>query len=345
MTRDVSYRVLALRNGVEVSTLSWDSNGGPTVYYDASGEIKSSFSGTFLPNGVVDLFSDELQPVLTVNGTDYPLGIFRAATVSTSVTAYGKTIQVEAYDRCWLLQNAKVQNRLYYPKGSNYLTVVQRILKDCGISLTIATPSAATLATDREDWEIGTDYLTICNSLLAEINYKQLWFDVNGFAHLEPYTQATTSTVRHTYGGSEILKPIFADASEETDIFGTPNVFVCVCSNPDLEAVLTATAINSTPASATSTFKRGIQIVQVVQVDNVASKDELEAYANRLMEQSRYAVKTISFETFSEGGHGVGDMISIDHPEIGGIYEETAWSITLGAGNLMKHTAQRMVIA
>lgn len=55
--------------------------------------------------------------------------------------------------------------------------------------------------------------------------------------------------------------------------------------------------------------------------------------------------KTISFETFSEGNHGIGDAISIDHPDIGGIYEETAWSITLGAGELMKHTAKRTVIA
>ena len=345
MIRDVSYRVAVLRNGGEVTRLHWDSGSGPTVYFDESGEIKSSFSGTFLPNDAAELLSDELQPVLTIDGTDYSLGIFRAATVSTAVTAYGKTVQVEAYDRCWLLQNAKTQDRVHYAKGANYLTTVQQILTSCGIGLTIATPSTATLATDREDWEIGTDYLTICNTLLAEINYKAVWFDVNGIAHLEPYAEAAASNIKHSYGGAEILRPISAEASEETDIFSTPNVFVCVCSNPDLDTALTATAENDSPASATSTFKRGMRIVQVTQVDNVASQEELDAYAKRLMEESRYAVKTISFETFSEGGHGIGDTISIDHPEIGGIYEETAWSITMGAGNLMKHTAQRTVIA
>lgn len=345
MIRDVSYRVAVLRKGGEVSALSWAAGNDPTVYFDASGEIKSSFSGEFYVNPVVDLLSDEIQPILTVDGTEYPLGVFRAATVTTAVTKYGKTVKAEAYDRCWLLKSNKTQTRVHYAKGTSYLTVVQQILTTCGVALAITTASAATLATDREDWEIGTDYLTICNDLLAEINYKPVWFDVQGIAHIEPYTQALAANIKHRYGGTEILRPISADASEETDIFSTPNVFVCVCSNPDLEDALVATAVNESPSSATSTFKRNMRIVQVTKVDNVASQEELQTIANRLMSESQQTVKTISFETFSEGNHGIGDAISIDHPDIGGIYEETAWSITLGAGELMKHTAKRTVIA
>lgn len=345
MIRDVSYRVAVLRNGGEISTLSWEAGSDPTVYFDESGEIKSSFSGTFLENPIVDLLADEIQPILTVNGTEYPLGIFRAATVTSNVSQYGKTLKVEAYDRCWLLKSNKTQDRIHYAKGTAYLTVVQQILTLCGIALTISTASAATLATDREDWEIGTDYLTICNDLLSEINYKPVWFDVNGIAHIEPYSQISAANIKHRYGGAEILRPVSADASEETDIFATPNVFVCVCSNPDLEEALVATAVNESPTSATSTFKRNMRIVQVTKVDNVASQGELQTIANRLMSESQHTAKVISFETFSEGEHGIGDVISIDHPEIGGIYEETAWSITLGVGSLMKHTAKRTVIA
>ena len=173
MIRDVSYRVAVLRKGGEVSALSWAAGNDPTVYFDASGEIKSSFSGEFYVNPIVDLLSDEIQPILTVDGTEYPLGVFRAATVTTAVTKYGKTVKVEAYDRCWLLKSNKTQTRVHYAKGTSYLTVVQQILTTCGVALAITTASAATLATDREDWEIGTDYLTICNDLLAEINYKR----------------------------------------------------------------------------------------------------------------------------------------------------------------------------
>lgn len=345
MIRDVSYRVAVLRKGGEVSALSWAAGNDPTVYFDASGEIKSSFSGEFYVNPIVDLLSDEIQPFLIVDGAEYPLGVFRAATVTTAVSKYGKTVRVEAYDRCWLLQSNKTQERAHYAKGTPYTTVINQILTACGIRLSIVAPSSATLATDREDWEIGTDYLTICNDLLAEINYKPIWFDTDGVAHAEPYAQGLVENIKHRYGGTEILRPISAEASEETDIFSTPNVFVCVCSNPDLEDALVATAVNESPSSATSTFKRNMRIVQVTKVDNVASQDELQTIANRLMSESQQTVKTISFETFSEGNHGIGDAVSIDHPDIGGIYEETAWSITLGAGELMKHTAKRTVIA
>ncbi len=114
MIRDVSYRVAVLRKGGEVSALSWAAGNDPTVYFDAAGEIKSSFSGEFYVNPIVDLLSDEIQPILTVDGTEYPLGVFRAATVTTAVTKYGKTVKVEAYDRCWLLKSNKTQTRVHY---------------------------------------------------------------------------------------------------------------------------------------------------------------------------------------------------------------------------------------
>jgi len=40
-----------------------------------------------------------------------------------------------------------------------------------------------------------------------------------------------------------------------------------------------------------------------------------------------------------------GDIISIDDPELSGIYEETGWSLTMAAGQMMQHTAKRTVIA
>ena len=57
------------------------------------------------------------------------------------------------------------------------------------------------------------------------------------------------------------------------------------------------------------------------------------------------AARTITFQTLNEPGHGVGDIISIDDPELAGIYEETGWQLRLSPGELMTHTAKRTVIA
>jgi hypothetical protein len=37
----------------------------------------------------------------------------------------------------------------------------------------------------------------------------------------------------------------------------------------------------------------------------------------------------------------VGDVLALKHPALNGIYEETAWSITLEAGADMTHEARR----
>ena len=344
--RDVSYRVRVLRNGAELTKLLWDSSSPPTVMWDKSGVIRSSMKGTFYPNNTVDLLTDVLQPVITVNGQEYPLGVFRASTVGNQNRNYATLINLEAYDRCWTLKNNKIETVLHLAAGTKYTVAVEQLLTDCGIALRIVDPSESTLQTDREDWEIGTDYLSIVNQLLGEINFEPIWFDAEGVAHLERYRPLSERTIMHRYGNMGrvgVFNPAIDDSETETDLFSTPNVFICICSNPELQEPMVATAENDNPSSVTSIFRRGIRISRCYAVDNVASQEELQAYADRLRNESMFTTQTVSFETFAEGGHGIGDTISISDAKIGGVYEETAWSITMQAGRMMKHTAKKEV--
>ena len=344
--RDVRYRVRVLRNGAELTKLLWDSSAPPTVMWDKSGVIRSSMKGTFYPNNTVDLLTDELQPVITVNGQEYPLGVFRASTVGNRNRNYATLINLEAYDRCWVLKNNKIESVLHLAAGTKYTVAVEQLLTDCGIALRIVDPSESTLQTDREDWEIGTDYLSIVNQLLGEINFEPIWFDAEGVAHLERYRPLSERTIMHRYGNmgrAGVFNPAMDDSETETDLFSTPNVFICICSNPELPEPMVATAENDNPSSVTSIFRRGMRIARCYAVDNVASQEELQAYADRLRNESMFTTQTVSFETFAEGGHGVGDTISISDAKIGGVYEETAWSITMQAGRMMKNTAKKEV--
>lgn len=233
-------------------------------------------------------------------------------------------------------------------RGASYLTEIRKLLTACGISLMIATPNAAVLATDREDWPIGTSYLTIINTLLSEINYESLWFDADGVCRLEPYQEPSAAIIDWRYGVTDLFLPEKhpgPDWSDETDIFDAPNVFIVTCNNPDMDAAMVATAVNDNPASKKSTFKRGMRITSVERVDNIASQDELQAYADKRRNESLLATRAITFYTLNEPGHGVGDILALTHDEIGGIYLETGWSVTMQAGSLMTHSAKRTVIA
>lgn len=348
MTRDVRFRVDVLRNGAPITQLQWDTGSPPQIMSDRAANIHGTLKGSFLPNAIAAWESDELRPWIIVNGTEHSLGIYQSATVGKKGSAGSTRVEIEAYDRCWRVYTQKTETILHLAAGSSYITEIRKLLTVCGISLVIATPNAAVLATDREDWPIGTSYLTIVNALLSEINYESLWFDADGVCRLEPYQEPSAAIIDWRYGATDLFLPEKhpgQDWSDETDIFDAPNVFIVTCNNPDMDAAMVATAVNDNPASKKSTFKRGMRITSVERVDNIASQDELQAYADKRRNESLLATRAITFYTLNEPGHGVGDILALTHDEIGGIYLETGWSVTLQAGSLMTHSAKRTVIA
>ncbi len=345
MIRNVSYRVDVLRRGVAHTQLLFDTAEPPNIIASKGAEIQTSFSGTFRANSAVDWLGDELQPMMILDGVEHPLGIYIPTTVQQIYGESGASVAVEAYDRSYRLQEAALESRRTFTAGTRYTDVVGQLLTEAGIALQLVEPSTLTLATDREDWDLGTPYLRIINQLLGEINYDPVWLDARGFAHAEPYRAPDAARIAHSYSASDLLQePLAEEATAALDVFGRANVFVVRCSNPDLAAPLVATAVNDNPLSSLSTVRRGRRIVAVSQVDQIASQAALQAYADRLCNESMLATQQIQLSTLNEPGHGLGDVIAVDHPGFGGIYEETGWSMSLGVGQLMTHEARKVVI-
>lgn len=342
---DPNYKIKVLRDGGCLTELEWDARSSPVVDVSADAEIKSSFQGTFLENAVFDMLKDELQPVIGIGGAERPLGIYRCATASISRDSSGRRLKIEAYDRSWCLKSTRTEHILHFSAGEKYIDVILRLLAGAGIVLAVTTASAAVLPAGREDWDIGTDHLTIINQLLSEIGYRSLWFDAFGYARIEPYTAPDGRAIVRQYSSRDISRlPMAPEYSEEADLFDAPNVFVCICSNADRAAALTATAVNDSPISGKSVFRRGMRIVEVVKVDQAADQAALQAYADKLKFESTLETRTVQFAVPPEAGHGMWDVIAVDHPDIGGIYLETGWRMTLGAGEKMTIRARRTVI-
>ena len=360
MIRSEQVRFFLLRNGIEYGEL-FAADTAPTVRMDRSGEIKMSLQGNFLPDALdsrgnkteVNWLTDEIKPVLTIDGKSEPIGVFMPSKVTPSESRGKKTLNVQALDRCWRVRDTKVEGSVYLSAGTNYLTAVEGLLTSSGITNRIKTPSSAVLAEDREDWKTGDSYLTIVNTLLKEINYKELWFNASGFAILEPASVPTVEKIQHTFTNrkpqkgnqkeAEIVR-LYPSITRETDIYETPNVFVCVCSNPDKDAGMRATAENNNPQSPLSIMRRGRRIVKVVNVDNIASQTELQAYADRLVYESMTTSETIRVETMLQQGFGAEDITEIRHNDVFGICVEKAWDMQLTPGGKMTHTLERVVV-
>lgn len=342
MKRTLDVRFIVMRDGSDFCEI-YPNKSAPSLRMTGNSSIKTTMSGEFIRDARIDLLRDKIRPELIIDGTVYPLGVYLPVTVKNRESETNRTVQIEAWDQCWQVQDVRTEGILHLASGTNYIDAVKQLLALAGIVIVIATPTSATLTEDREDWEPGTDYLTIINQLLDEINYNPLWFNQSGAAVLEPESTPTAANIEHVINSDNIESLMLPGTLSETDLYNSPNVFVCVCSNPDKAGVMTATAENTNPQSPLSIARRGRRIVHVEKVDNIASQDELQAYAERLRNNSMITGETWQIQTALLPGWGVNDVVAFHHGEETSICIERAWSMTLATGGTMTHTLEKVV--
>lgn len=285
-----------------------------------------------------DRFTNRIRPVLEYNGVSYPLGVYMITTTPESLSDTGSYMQCEGYDETMILKQAKSTNRLYYDINTSYLSIIEGLLTECGLTNVIADASTAAISPARE-YEPGKSYLEIINELLTEIDYEPVYADLNGYIHLHKKQNKQTADISYTdISDFKIIKPV----KRTTDIYNLPNVITGVVTSPEKD-VRIYTAENTRLDSAISIPKRGYRVVQVVKLGNIADTDTLKEYIDRLMLQAMQTTETIEFSTFAEGQHEYGTMISIDTNLVSGLYRETAYTIRIDRTARMSHTLERKV--
>ena len=345
MTRTVDFQYIVVRSGADYGKLQPIRNARPTLFMNESAMIKTSLSGDFVQNDDVDWLTDQIRPELVIDGVAHPLGLYLPATVTPIEDENTKSVHVEAFDRCWLVRDNYTAGILHISAGALYTTVIRQLLTLAGIAVMIVTPSAAAIAEAREDWDIGTSYLTIINDLLGEINYNPLWFDATGAAIVEPASVPTAANIEHTLDDSNVESLLLPEIRRETDVYQAPNVFICVVSNADKNAAMVATAVNDNPQSPLSVTRRGRRIVQVKHLNNIASQEELQAYADRLRNESLFTGETITVRTGLLPGFGVADVTALHYGDLAAICIERSWTMELVVGGVMTHKLDKVVIA
>lgn len=349
--RRVAFRYFLLRGGAVCAQLRAVKGSAPVIRMDDEGDIKMSFSGVFSPFArdasrrrfEINWLSDEIQPALQINGVLHPLGIFLPATVREDDKDGLQTVRVEAYDRCWRVRDTNSASLLYWPKGTLYLDAVEQLLTAAGIQTVFKTPNDAELPEAREDWDLGVSYLSVANQLLAEINYKPVWFDANGVAMLEPEAVPSPENITQRFDSSDKKTRVLRQLSCETDIFQAPNVFTVTCANPEKDEIMTATAVNENPQSPLSTVRRGRRICHFEQVNNIPSQEALDAYAVKLRNDSMITGETITVATGLRVGFGVDDVVGLRYGDLTAIAIERGYEMRLEVGGRMTHRLERIV--
>ena len=359
MIRSEEFRYKMMRRGVEYGEIFASAAG--TIRMSGSGEIKQSLQANFFPYAVdsrgnrteINWISDEIKPYLVIDGQEHPLGVFLPAAVTPTTNKGQTTLSVEAYDRCWLVRDNRVDGRVYFAAGTKYITAIETLLASCGVASISITDTDSTFATDRDDWEPGTSYLSIVNALLKEISYKELWFDADGIAIIEPESIQTAKNIRHRFTDKKPDPRNEKEAdminalpvmSTTTDIYQKPNVIICICSSPDRSGDMKATAENQNPMSPLSIPRRGRRITEFVKVDNIPSQEALEEYTQHRMMENMTTGEIISIQTPLLPGFGVNDVCSVSFDDVAGVCIEREWDMQLTPGGSMSHKLERVVV-
>lgn len=339
-TLDVYCNVL--RDNVVKGKLFPD--GAPSIRMDADSDIKTSLSATFKNTGDIEWYRDEIQPVAVIDGTEHKFGVFAAATIEEQSREGAKSVKVEAYDRCWRLAATTSESLVYIAAGTNYISAIESLLIQADVTLVSADDTDYLMQTDREDWNIGTDYLTIVNQLLDEINYEHIWFDANGIAQLHQKAITNTEQIKRSYDCKKVESLMLDNFSYSLDLYNAPNVFIVKCDNPDLDTIYTAKAENNYPSSMLSITRRGKRICGFYEVDNIPSQAALNEYANILCMESALLNETVKITTAIYPDCGVNDVVAVVLPEFEGVCIETGWNLTLQAGGEMTHLLRRRMM-
>lgn len=135
---EIAARLFAVRNGAVLKELNADEM---KVTCSAEAEMKRSFSCRIRYDAEVDLLTDRLRPVQVIDGREYPLGEFLAATVSMTEQNGCRGWEAECYDQTLLLRQTTAAGALRFAAGTPYLTRSGRCWRNAGLRGSSPSPA------------------------------------------------------------------------------------------------------------------------------------------------------------------------------------------------------------
>ncbi|WNX85259.1 hypothetical protein RWV98_02995 [Agathobaculum sp. NTUH-O15-33] len=312
-----------------------------TITYDAESDLKVSANIEMGDDQDVDYANDRIRVVCVVQcggeRREYPLWTFLLSSPARESDGTVAERNIEAYSKLQVYADDKVESRHIVTRGTNVVNEVIRLL---GVKTYRLPASGLTLATDSE-WEIGTPKLEIINGLLETINYTSLRVAADGYFEAEPYVLPADRTVDFAYidDGVNLLGRSVVD---DFDLFSVPNVFVRYVDNPDADP-LRSVYVNDNPHSPSSTIARGRRITSCEQVKDVADQATLDDLTRRAASTASQIYSSVTFTTGAMPVHGFANIIRLRHGLLDGKYEEISWELPCLAGELMTHTARKVV--
>ena len=326
-------------DGFTINT-AFIQQGEDYIYFDGSRRFDgtwcfTSINGKWIEtSNAFDMFSDRLRPVIKINDEEYQFADFMVIAAPLSDDGKEQYYSVEAYDETMMLKQSGLTERKYFSAGTQYLSVINTLCIDCGLSRLRGDNTNASITVPHE-YAVGTPALEIINDLLDEINYSHIHAGTDGYMLLTKNATKIVADYNYNEQNSTIVDQIETD----TDIYSLPNVVIGYTSSPDTGTVLQYSRTNSDPASAISTTRRGYNVVVAYQFDDCPNLATLTEAVNYKFMEATQATEKATVITMPDGSHFYGTYIGLGQKGENTLFREVGWSIEFGGK--MTHNLER----
>ena len=244
----------------------------------------------------------------------HPLGTYLVQTPSSSFDGKVTSATMDAYTPLLELKENPTPLGYALLKDDNIMEEAYRIVREKCRAPVVKTASDKVLldnfvSNNEENW------LSYVTDLIAQAKYK-FYLDEEGRILFAPIQRVDELQPVYTFddGNSSILCP---ELSLKHDLYGIPNVVEVVCSTGT--EIYVARAVNDDPNSATSTIRRGREILyrdSNPDLPGYPTKKQADEYAESLLK----TLSSVEYQiTYSHGYCPVriGDCVRLNYEKAG----------------------------
>lgn len=350
-------------DGTVLATLQ-PTNGNVTVDIDRVIRREAGDITVVDPTGVLtpDDIADVLSP-LTGNelrlyrGIKYssgsteliPLGVFGFTQVTVSQDGSGLTITIGGLqDRAARVGRAKYVSPYSIPTATALETVIAGLLRR-GWADTPGLGNLPTTGVTITSRSYGNDYDSDPWSdafNLCDAKGYRLYFDVNGYAQMDPIGSMAdvTELVRYTATATETAtyNPMVTAISRTWDAENTYNGVIAVGEGSGLLLPFKATVWDEDPESATYYLGGFGKRPRVYSSPNIYSKAEATATASGQLRKTLGVTETVTWSQIPDPSLDVGDGVYVVEPDtrVDALYRIDRIDLGIGEGDVMNVTAR-----
>ena len=252
--------------------------------------------------------------------THVPLFTGLASAPSREIDGHRESYRMECYSVLKPIDDILTERGYYIPAEVPAPQAAARLLRT-GIA-PVEVEDGDVCLTESIVAEDGETNLTLAEKVLEAIGWR-IRLDGLGVIHIEP---SATDVVRvFDANANDVIE---LSVTDEYDWYSCPNVFRAVSGD------LTAIARDEEPSSPLSIVSRGREIWAEESSVTLGSTESLAAYSYRRLKELQSPARTVNYSRRFDPDVNVGDLVRINHPEIGinATFRITSQSLELGSG-------------